>query len=115
MPTGNRRWRPEGRPYRLASPPAYHLQCESRYSSPMNPRTWLAAGAGRAAGAASRALRRGGGTAVAGLVAQQIDPRLAARLAEQLGGGCAVITGTNGKTTTARMLAATAREAVPQT
>ncbi len=56
-------------------------------------------------------LRRGGGTAIAGLVAQQIDPRMAARLAEALGGGCALVTGTNGKTTTSRMLAAIAREA----
>jgi len=77
----------------------------------VNPRTWAAISIGRLAGAASRTARRGGGTAVAGLVAQQIDPRLAARLAAQLGHGCAVVTGTNGKTTTSRMLAAIAGEA----
>lgn len=77
----------------------------------MNPRSWAAIVAGRLAGAASRALRRGGGTAVAGLIAQQVDPRLAERLARQLGHGCAVVTGTNGKTTTARMLAAVAQHA----
>ena len=77
----------------------------------MNPRTWAAVAAGRLAGASSRALRRGGGTAIAGAVAQSIDPALAAKLARQLGHGCALVTGTNGKTTTARMLAQIAREA----
>ena len=81
----------------------------------MNPRSLLAIASGRIAGSASRALRRGGGTAVAGLVAQRIDPAVAARLASQLGHGCAIVTGTNGKTTTARMLAAIAREAGPST
>jgi UDP-N-acetylmuramyl tripeptide synthase len=61
--------------------------------------------AGRAAGVASRALRRGGGTALPGLVAEALDPGLAAALASQLGGGCLIVTGTNGKTTTARMIA----------
>jgi UDP-N-acetylmuramyl tripeptide synthase len=77
----------------------------------VNPRSWTAVIAGNLTGAASRILRRGGGTAVAGLVAQAIDPQLAGRLATQLGRGCAIVTGTNGKTTTARMLAAIAREA----
>ena len=63
------------------------------------------------AGAASRTLRRGGGTAVAGLVALRVDPELPQRLAAQLGHGSAIVTGTNGKTTSARMLAAIAREA----
>jgi UDP-N-acetylmuramyl tripeptide synthase len=75
------------------------------------PRAWAAIAAGRLAGAASRRLRRGGGTAVAGLVAQRADPRLVERLAAQLGRGSVAVTGTNGKTTTARMLAAIAREA----
>jgi UDP-N-acetylmuramyl tripeptide synthase len=60
--------------------------------------------AGRAAGVASRALRRGGGTALPGLLAEALDPGLAAGLASQLGGGCLIVTGTNGKTTTARMI-----------
>ncbi|MCH8950063.1 MAG: DUF1727 domain-containing protein, partial [Chloroflexi bacterium] len=77
----------------------------------MNPRTWAGIFAGRLAGASSRALRRGGGTAIAGAVAQGIDPALAGKLARQLGHGCALVTGTNGKTTTARMLAQIAREA----
>jgi len=77
----------------------------------VNPRSWLAVCAGRLAGAASRALRRGGGTAVAGLVALQLDGALPRRLSGQLGHGSAIVTGTNGKTTTGRMLAAIAREA----
>jgi UDP-N-acetylmuramyl tripeptide synthase len=87
------------------------LPARARYPSCVNPRTWAAITIGRLAGVASRTARRGGGTAVAGLIAQQIDPRLAGRLAAQLGHGCAVVTGTNGKTTTARMLAAIAGEA----
>jgi lipid II isoglutaminyl synthase (glutamine-hydrolysing) len=77
----------------------------------VKPRTLAAIAAGRLMGAASRAAGRGGGTAVAGLLAQRIDPRLVETLATQLGRGCAVVTGTNGKTTTARMLAAIAAEA----
>lgn len=67
--------------------------------------------AGQTAGFASRALRRGGGTALPGLVAEAIFPDLVAELACQLGGGSLVVTGTNGKTTTARMLAAVASTA----
>jgi len=67
--------------------------------------------AGRAAGFASRALRRGGGTALPGLVAEALAPGLAAELASQLGGGSLVVTGTNGKTTTARMIAGIASTA----
>ncbi len=77
----------------------------------MDPRTIAAVAAGRVAGAASRALGRGGGTAVAGLVAQRIDPAVVERLAGRLGRGCCVVSGTNGKTTTSRMLAAIAGEA----
>jgi UDP-N-acetylmuramyl tripeptide synthase len=67
--------------------------------------------AGRAAGFASRALRRGGGTALPGLVAEALAPGLAAELASQLGSGSLVVTGTNGKTTTARMVAGIASTA----
>ena len=61
--------------------------------------------AGKTAGIASRALGRGGGTALPGLVAERLDPDVVARLARDLGRGAAIVTGTNGKTTTARMLA----------
>ena len=77
----------------------------------MNPRAWLAICAGRLVGAASRALRRGGGTAVGGLVALRLDPALPRRLAGRLGHGGVIVTGTNGKTTTSHMLAAIAEQA----
>lgn len=59
---------------------------------------------GKVAGATSRISRRGGGTAVAGLAALRIDPRVVRRLATQAGVGAIVVTGTNGKTTTSLML-----------
>ncbi len=61
--------------------------------------------AGKLTGAATRALRRGGGTALPGLVALRIDPGVVAALGRQLGGGRVLVTGTNGKTTTSRLLA----------
>ena len=58
----------------------------------------------RAARAASRRLR-GGGTAVPGKVLLRLEPRALAELAPRLGRGSVVISATNGKTTTAAMLA----------
>jgi UDP-N-acetylmuramyl tripeptide synthase len=63
---------------------------------------------GRAAGTAARRLGRGGGTALPGLVATTLAPDLVAALGGQLGHGSVVVTGTNGKTTTTRLLAAAA-------
>src|SRR5438270_4998689 len=62
--------------------------------------------AARGAGKAARLLRRGGGTALPGLVAQRISPPILYRLTRQLPRGSIVVTGTNGKTTTSRMLGA---------
>lgn len=70
-----------------------------------NPRTAAAVVAGKLASAASRALRRGGGTALPGLVAERVDPALVAHLGRTLGRGRIVVTGTNGKTTTSRIIA----------
>ena len=52
-------------------------------------------------------LRRSGrgGTAAPGLVAMQIDPEVVANIARRLPNGAVVVAGTNGKTTTARMIA----------
>jgi len=72
--------------------------------APGSPRLLLALGAARVAAAFSAALGRGA-TALPGLVAERLDPRLVATLGERLAGGAALITGTNGKTTTARLLA----------
>jgi len=60
--------------------------------------------AGKATGALSRITRRGGGTTLPGDVARAIDPKILSRLAEDLTQGAVVITGTNGKTTTARLV-----------
>ncbi|HYM14435.1 MAG TPA: MurT ligase domain-containing protein [Dehalococcoidia bacterium] len=67
-------------------------------------RTIAAIAAGKLAGSVSRILRRGGGTAVAGLAALRVDPHVVHALAAQAGAGAIAITGTNGKTTTSLML-----------
>ncbi len=59
---------------------------------------------GKAAAGMSRALRLGGGTTMPGRVARGIAPDLMARLAGRLRFGSVVVTGTNGKTTTARLI-----------
>ena len=60
--------------------------------------------AGKATGVLSRVTGRGGGTTLPGDVARAIDPRILSRLTEDLTHGSVVITGTNGKTTTARLV-----------
>ena len=60
--------------------------------------------AGKATGTLSRVTRRGGGTTLPGDVARAIDPRILSELAADLTQGSIVITGTNGKTTTARLV-----------
>src|SRR5437764_15426746 len=60
--------------------------------------------AGKATGALSRVTGRGGGTTLPGDVARAIDPKILTRLAQDLTHGSIVITGTNGKTTTARLV-----------
>jgi len=67
--------------------------------------------AGRAAGASTRRLGRGGGTALPGLVAGAIASDLVRSLAASLPQGVVTVTGTNGKTTTAHLLAAILTEA----
>jgi lipid II isoglutaminyl synthase (glutamine-hydrolysing) len=69
----------------------------------------LALAGGKAAGAAARALRVGGGTSFPGVVARRIDPRVLQRAAAGSDARKVVVTGSNGKTTTCRMLAALAR------
>lgn len=59
----------------------------------------------RAIGRASRASGRGGGTTLPGRVLLRLEPEAIARLGTGLGGGTTIISATNGKTTTAGMLA----------
>ena len=58
----------------------------------------------RSAQVASRTLKRGGGSTVPGVVARRVDPGVLASLSRRLPMGSAAITGTNGKTTTTRMV-----------
>lgn len=70
-------------------------------------RTSAAIAAGKAARAAAK--RRGGGSALPGLVAERMDPGILGHALGSLPGGIVVVTGTNGKTTTTRMLVALLR------
>jgi len=71
----------------------------------------LALAAGKGSGAAGRLLNVGGGTSFPGAIARRIDPLVLQKVATASKSGKAVITGSNGKTTTCRMLAALARAA----
>ncbi|MCH8813889.1 MAG: DUF1727 domain-containing protein [Chloroflexi bacterium] len=64
----------------------------------------VAVAAAKLTGGLSRRLGFGGGTALPGLVAERIDPEIVSDMAAQLGRGSVLVTGTNGKTTTARLL-----------
>jgi lipid II isoglutaminyl synthase (glutamine-hydrolysing) len=63
-------------------------------------------GAARAIGVASRSSRRGGGTTLPGRFLLRVQPDALRRLGAGLGGGTTLISATNGKTTTAGMIAA---------
>ncbi|PKW27379.1 DUF1727 domain-containing protein [Phycicoccus duodecadis] len=70
-------------------------------------RTAAAVVAGKTARALAR--RRGGGSAFPGLVAERIQPRILRRSLSGVHGGIVVVSGTNGKTTTTKMLVAVLR------
>jgi len=69
-----------------------------------NAALWTAVWAGKATAALSRISGRGGGTTLPGDVARLIDPHVLRKLSSDLKFGSIVITGTNGKTTTARLI-----------
>ncbi|HET7855629.1 MAG TPA: MurT ligase domain-containing protein [Gaiellaceae bacterium] len=73
----------------------------------MRPRLPLTAGvaAARAAGRLSRLAGTGGGTTLPGKLLNILDPTAVGRLASRLPRGSAIISATNGKTTTAAMVA----------
>ncbi|WP_277452535.1 Mur ligase family protein [Janibacter sp. DB-40] len=73
-------------------------------------RTTIATLAGKAARHAAR-LRGGGsgGSALPGLVAEKVDPAFLAHTLADVPGGIVVVSGTNGKTTTTKMLVAILR------
>ncbi len=70
-------------------------------------RTVLAVVAGKATRAATR--RRGGGSALPGLVVERLDPTFLRRALGGLPRGIVVVSGTNGKTTTTKQLTAVLR------
>ncbi|USQ78810.1 Mur ligase family protein [Ornithinimicrobium faecis] len=70
-------------------------------------RSTLAITAGKLARGVSRL--RGGGSALPGLVTERIDPGILGHTLADLPGGIVVVTGTNGKTTTTKMLVALLR------
>lgn len=67
-------------------------------------RTRFALAAGKAAALGIRGFRAGGGTTLPGRVARKLDPSFVTEMVRGLPLGCALITGTNGKTTTATLL-----------
>ncbi len=68
-------------------------------------RTLVALGIGKTASLASRMLRMGGGTNLPGTLARRIAPGVLHELTAPLAQGVVLLSGTNGKTTTTRMIA----------
>jgi lipid II isoglutaminyl synthase (glutamine-hydrolysing) len=60
--------------------------------------------AGKLTASLSRGLRRGGGTTLPGDVSRWVDPTILTKLSRSLTDGTIVVTGTNGKTTTAALV-----------
>jgi UDP-N-acetylmuramyl tripeptide synthase len=69
----------------------------------------VALAAGKSAAIATRLVGRGGGTAITGMVARKLDPHILDELVRIPGVPLVAITGSNGKTTTARFTAALLR------
>ncbi len=72
---------------------------------PIDVRLSAAIALGKATATLSRCLRRGGGTTMPGRVARAVEPRLLRLVSQRLVLGSVVVAGTNGKTTTAHLLA----------
>jgi UDP-N-acetylmuramyl tripeptide synthase len=70
----------------------------------MGARLTAALFAGRVATGLSRRLGRGGGTVIAGHVVPRIDPTALRTIARRLRHGSILVSGTNGKTTTSRLI-----------
>ncbi len=70
----------------------------------LDPRALAALWAGKLTARVSRGLRLGGGTTLPGDVSRFIDPHILRKLAVGFEQGTMVVTGTNGKTTTAALL-----------
>jgi UDP-N-acetylmuramyl tripeptide synthase len=66
---------------------------------------WFTLAVTKTAARLSRLLGKGGGHALPGLIAERLDPRLAGKLVSGLPHGVIMVTGTNGKTTTTKLIA----------
>lgn len=77
----------------------------------MSLRLSLALLAGRTATTLSRRLGRGGGTVIAGHVVRRLAPNALRELTNRLPNGSVVVSGTNGKTTTTRLISHILRSA----
>src|SRR4051812_26505739 len=75
------------------------------YARPMRPPLSLEIAAARGVAALSRRLGAGGGTTIPGKLLAELDRDAIDRLAARLAGGTAVVSATNGKTTTTAMAA----------
>lgn len=81
----------------------------AQLNTELSPIAWPKLAAARATGSLSRLLGRGGGTSLPGKLLLRLQPDAIARLGSRLTDGSVVISATNGKTTTAGMLAAILR------
>jgi len=89
--------------------PGSSLAGKARVTPSGQARLALALGAGKAVGTACRVLRFGGGTSFPGSVARRMDPHILRKVGAATDARKVIVTGSNGKTTTCRMLAALAR------
>ena len=76
--------------------------------APGGPRLALALGVAKLAGSTGRMLKIGGGTSLPGMLARKIDPDVLRKVVGASKAKKIAITGSNGKTTTAHMVAAIA-------
>ena len=90
-------------------PPARSGESNAPAPSSSQARFALALAAGKVAGTASRVLGVGGGTSFPGAAARWVDPHVLQKAAAASDARKVVVTGSNGKTTTCRMLAALAQ------
>ena len=79
----------------------------------MGARLTVETSAARLVGRLSRAAGRGGGTTLPGKLLWKVDPGAVDTLAARLPAGRAIVSATNGKTTTSAMVAADPRIAIP--
>jgi UDP-N-acetylmuramyl tripeptide synthase len=75
----------------------------------LNPRLAIAIAAGKAAGTLARRLGKGDGTSLPGLIARRIEPNVLSTLVGEARVPTIVIAGSNGKTTTGRLVTALLR------